>query len=126
LDQLITQPIAPEPMKPKSHTPSPRKPKAQRGSIEKSFDSPPLPGDQKIEVSLTHRTLIIVKNPGQPTVMEICVVGAPGTRDDAALVDISPGKGNAIDIFCNLPKELISMNSLPVSELEESRRKIAK
>jgi hypothetical protein len=43
------------------------------------------PGDEKIEVSLDHRTFIILKDPGHPTVAVLCVVGAPGTRNDFAL-----------------------------------------
>jgi hypothetical protein len=81
-----------------------------------------LPGDEKIEISLDHRTLIILKNPGDPTVMEICVVGARGTRSDMALVDIAPGEGNAIDVYYNNPKEVVFLRSLPASEFEEEKR----
>lgn len=86
------------------------------------MDSLPLPGDRKIEVSLTNRTLIVVRNPGDPTVIEICVVGAPGTRDDLAMVDIAPGKGNAIDVYYNNPKEVVFLHSLPSSEFDDKKK----
>lgn len=77
------------------------------------------PSDKKIEVTLDHRTLIIVKNPGHQTVMEICVVGSKGTRDDVALVDIAPGKGNAIDVYHNNPEKHVFLRSLPIAEFEK-------
>jgi len=57
--------------------------------------------------------------------MEICVVGARGTRSDMALIDIAPSKGNAIDIYYNNPKEVFFVRSLPASEFEK-REAIAK
>jgi hypothetical protein len=49
-------------------------------SMEKDFECQPLPGDKKIEVSVDHRTLILVKNSAGQSVVEICVVGSPGNR----------------------------------------------
>jgi hypothetical protein len=49
-------------------------------SMEKDFECQPLPGDKKIEVSIDHRTLILVKNSAGQSVVEICVVGSPGNR----------------------------------------------
>jgi len=89
--------------------------------MEQDFDQLPFPGDKKIQISLDHRTLIILKNPGHQTVMEICVVGYPGTRHDFALVDIAPGEGNAIDVYHNNPKEVVFVRSLPVPEFEKDQ-----
>jgi hypothetical protein len=89
-----------------------------------------LPGDKTIEVSLDHRTLIIIRNPGCPTVVEICIPGWPGTRDDITNIDIAPGKGNKIDILYNQPKEVLFLQSLPAAELkkrnEEKREQLSR
>jgi hypothetical protein len=56
--------------------------------MQKEFGD--LYGDKKIEVSLDHRTLVIVKYPNGPTLREICVVGSPGILNNIVNVDIQP------------------------------------
>jgi hypothetical protein len=82
-----------------------------------------IPGDKEIEISLDHRTLITVKNPGRSTVLEICIVGSPGARADLAMVDMEPGKGYAIDVYENDPKKLVSLLSLPIAEFEKDLKR---
>lgn len=81
-----------------------------------------LPGDKKIEVSLDHRTLFIVKYPNGPTVMEICVVGHPGNLDNIVNVDIQPGKGNALDVYYDKPKEDVWIQSLPAADYDKKKQ----
>jgi len=88
--------------------------------MEKEFGD--LPGDKKIEVSPDHRTLIIVKYPNSPTVMEICVVGSPGNLANVVNVDIQPGKDNALDVYHNEPKEDGWIQSLPASEYDKGKQ----
>jgi hypothetical protein len=98
--------------------------KKGKTNLEKNFRSMPMDGDKEIDVGLDHRTLISVKNSSGETVLLLCVVGARGTRQDFALLDLSPGIGNAIDVYYNVPKSDVWLRSLPVSEYDAEANKL--
>jgi hypothetical protein len=91
-------------------------------SMEQDFDRPSMEGDKKIQVPIDHRTLIIVKNHSQEVLVEICIVGGPGKKEDVLNIALAPGTGQALDVDAPSALEYVFVRSLPVSKYEKEKQ----
>jgi hypothetical protein len=91
-------------------------------SMEHDFDRPSMEGAKKIQVPIDHCTLIIVKNPSQELLVEMCIVGGPGKEEDVLNIAFAPGTGQALDVYAPSPLEYVFVRSLPVSIRERKAR----